>query len=368
MASTTQVANLNASLIGGQPVNNLALLSAPNAFTAQNQFNTGLVASANGVNYAVQAVDSNTFGQTYGVLATTANPFGFAVKGTQNEGSQVGGAIGASGVWGDSTSNPGVVGTSDVSIGGWFLNNSSEVEALVVSNRGSAGPAIFLGNTGDCEIDGAGDLACSGSKSAVVPVDNLNRKVALYAVESPENWFEDFGSGQLSNGSATVTLEPVFAQTVNAGVEYHVFLTPNGDSQGHLYVTNKTAASFEVHESAGGQSSIPFDYRIVARRKGYESIRLADKTKEFDPARRPNSPPPTAKNRGGAIALPSSNPQKRTHFEVRFAAKFVPFLSAFIPFICGHFFGHNFSKKIFRILFNHFQRISCSSRTPAFPK
>jgi len=34
------------------------------------------------------------------------------------------------------------------------------------------------------------------------------------------------GSGELSNGSAHIELDPTFAQTVNAGVEYHVFLTP----------------------------------------------------------------------------------------------------------------------------------------------
>ena len=79
------------------------------------------------------------------------------------------------------------------------------------------------------------------------------------------------------NGSAVVHLESTFAQTVNSSVEYHVFLTPNGDCKG-LYVTSKTADSFEVHELAGGVASVAFDYRIMAHRKGYENIRLADNT------------------------------------------------------------------------------------------
>ena len=58
-------------------------------------------------------------------------------------------------------------------------------------------------------------------------------------------------------------------------MEYHVFLTPKGDCKG-LYVANETPAGFEVHELGGGQSTVAFDYRIVARRKGYESVRLAD--------------------------------------------------------------------------------------------
>jgi hypothetical protein len=99
-------------------------------------------------------------------------------------------------------------------------------------------------------------------------------------MEAPENWFEDAGSVRLAHGSAVVQLESVFAQTVNSGVEYHVFLTPKGDCKG-LYVTNETANSFEVRELGGGKASIAFDYRIMARRKGYENVRLADKTKPF---------------------------------------------------------------------------------------
>ena len=117
-----------------------------------------------------------------------------------------------------------------------------------------------------------GNFAATGTKSAVVPLPD-NRVVSLYAVESPENWFEDFGSGQLQNGEAEITLDPTFAETVNTESKYHVFLTPNGDSQG-LYIARKSPAGFEVREQRGGKSDIAFDYRIVARRRGYETVRL----------------------------------------------------------------------------------------------
>jgi hypothetical protein len=202
-------------------------------------------------------------------------------------------AFGA-GVWGDSNLpasvgyTPAVMGTADDQYAGYFANSSGYSPTLLVENVSSGPYATLLdlnGGLGNCQVDIAGDLYCTGSKSAVVPVDNNTRKVALYAVESPENWFEDFGSGQLSNGVALVTLEPVFAQTVNLGVDYHVFLTPNGDSKG-LYVSRKTATSFEVRESGSGSSTVAFDYRIVARRKGYEAVRLADKTKQQEFARK----------------------------------------------------------------------------------
>jgi hypothetical protein len=52
-----------------------------------------------------------------------------------------------------------------------------------------------------------------------------------------------------------------------------------------LYVSQKAATSFEVHELGGGASSVSFDYRIVALRKNFENIRMQDHTKDLDPAR-----------------------------------------------------------------------------------
>jgi hypothetical protein len=171
-----------------------------------------------------------------------------------------------------------------------------------------------VGEFGNCTLDNGGDLNCTGTKSAVVPVDKGTRQVALYAVEAPENWFEDAGAGQLSNGSAVVALEPTFAQTVNSGVEYHVFLTPKGDCEG-LYVTHETATGFEVRELRGGHSNIAFDYRVMARRKGYESVRLADRTKFMESVRR--NRPVAAREAGPdspAVPAPSADahvPQPR---------------------------------------------------------
>jgi len=131
-----------------------------------------------------------------------------------------------------------------------------------------------------------------------------------------KNWSEDAGSGQLSDGVAVIQLEPVFAQTVNTGVGYHVFLTPNGDCKG-LYVTNKTADSFEVRELGGGKANVSFDYRIMARRKGYEDIRLADKTKQFEDALKEPQPrsgvtpikPPQPPRLKAEPAKPSTKPK-----------------------------------------------------------
>jgi hypothetical protein len=73
-----------------------------------------------------------------------------------------------------------------------------------------------------------------------------------------------------------------------------------GDCRG-LYVTNETTDGFEVRELGGGTANIAFDYRIVARRKGYETIRLADKTKRFEQVA--NEPRPVP---GRVVASPKN--------------------------------------------------------------
>jgi hypothetical protein len=97
--------------------------------------------------------------------------------------------------------------------------------------------------------------------------------VRLYCVESPESWFEDFGHGQLTNGSSTVTLEPGFAAVVKTE-DYHIFVTPHGEPKGPLYVSSKTPTGFMVREAGSGASSVAFDYRIVAKRKDVAGVRL----------------------------------------------------------------------------------------------
>ena len=86
----------------------------------------------------------------------------------------------------------------------------------------------------------------------------------LHCMESPEHWFEDFGTAKLKGGRTVVKLDADFAKVIKRG-DYRVFVTPEGDCRG-LYV-HRSAASFEVRELMGGKSSIAFSYRIVGRRK-----------------------------------------------------------------------------------------------------
>jgi hypothetical protein len=111
-----------------------------------------------------------------------------------------------------------------------------------------------------------------GVKSAAVRHPDGSHRL-LYAVESPESWFEDFGIAKLKKGRAEVKLDKDFVKLVAGGADYHIFLTPRGDSQG-MYVSRQKPGSFEVTEQQDGKSSIPFSYRVVAKRKDIRGTRL----------------------------------------------------------------------------------------------
>jgi hypothetical protein len=188
--------------------------------------------------------------------------------------------------------------------GGAKITNTSNTEpTLYLSNNGTGGVTDFLKTkeapaardgifktmlastaTGVCGIGGNGDLSCTGQMKSLVSAGDSGRQVETYAMQSPENWMEDFGSGDLARGVAVVKIDPAFAATVSESADYHVFITPNGDSKG-LYVIRKTATSFEVRESGGGTSSLSFDYRIVGKRRGYEAQRLTDVTESLNAAK-----------------------------------------------------------------------------------
>jgi hypothetical protein len=221
--------------------------------------------------------------------------------------SKILGITGAVGVWADGGStagSTGVIATTDDGNAAVFVNNSSSGFYTVFINAQNKGTSPFVaGNAGTgqaCSIDANANLKCAGTLTGIAELDGGARKVALSAIQSPKNWFEDAGSAQLANGAAMVRLDPDFAQTVNTEVEYNVFLTPYGDCKG-LYVANRTANSFEVRELGGGSSGISFGYRIMALRKKYENVRFADHTHDPDLSKQVTP----RKNPSARVALPA---------------------------------------------------------------
>ena len=259
----------------------------------------------------IVAAEEATSGFTLGVSAVSDSPNGAGVlglgQGMSNTGNNLIGCC-AFGVWGDTRSNvfgdAALIGTADDARAIYLQNNSTSVPTAFMFQGAANQLALQAGgNGGFCTIDSNGHENCQNGFSMTAAVASGARRVALYAMESPQHWFEDFGAGRLENGTAAVALDPTFAQTVNAASDYHVFLTPEGDCLG-LYVSRKTASGFEVRELGGGRSTVAFDYRIVALRRGFENVRLEDVTDRWNKMNT-SMPTPTP---GAPFKTPSAPP------------------------------------------------------------
>jgi hypothetical protein len=176
------------------------------------------------------------------------------VSGT--EGPKVPDIATTAGVVGTSSDLSGVIGTSKALIGVFGFSNNVGIVGRTTNPNSFAG--FFIGN-----VAVNGTLTATVKNSVVTFPDRTQR--VLHCMESPEHWFEDFGTAKLRDGRATVKLDGDFAKAIKP-TGYHVFVTPEGDCRG-LYVRGKTSASFEVRELGGGKSSVAFSYRIVGRRR-----------------------------------------------------------------------------------------------------
>jgi hypothetical protein len=157
---------------------------------------------------------------------------------------------------GSAASRPGVIGTSNALMG---VYGFSAANAGIVGE--TANPNSFAGFfAGNAVVTGT---LTAGVKNAMVAFPDGTQRV-LHCMESPEHWFEDFGTAKLKRGRAVIALDADFAKVITR--DYRVFLTPEGDCRG-LYVRRKGALSFKVRELTGGNSNVAFSYRIVGRRK-----------------------------------------------------------------------------------------------------
>ena len=194
-----------------------------------------------GSTYGAYGIATAATGTTYGVRGAASSPSGAGVYGSG----------GYQGVYGIGAY--GVEGWTNTSYGyaGWFQT--------------SVGNGVRVATpTGK-----VGLLVTGGSKNAAVPTSSGMR--LLSSEESTEVWFTDYGSQQTRNGSTTVAIDPIFAETVDLTLPYHVFTQVYGDAD--IFVTNRTAKGFEVRVRDGAPD-VEFSYRIVAKRLGFQTQRL----------------------------------------------------------------------------------------------
>jgi hypothetical protein len=145
--------------------------------------------------------------------------------------------------------------------GGYFDGNQDNTNNGGGNNVGEdyAYVGITVGNT-------TYKILGTGSNSTMVNDSEGNKRV-LFSPEAPEILFEDYGTGQLTNGKTTITLDPLLNSVIYVSDNHplKVFIQLEGDCKG-VYVTNKSANGFTVVELNGGKSNVPFSWHIVANR------------------------------------------------------------------------------------------------------
>lgn len=158
-----------------------------------------------------------------------------------------------------------------------YTNDYMTIDLDNDNNNANSDFAILNGtDTAVFRVYENGNLTATGTKSAEVKTAGYGPRL-LYAVESPEVWFEDIGTAQLKAGVATVKFEPIFAETVDLTTDYHVYVTPLCDEAVVLFVTDKLAEGFTVKGVTldNRPGNCAFDYRVMAKRLGYSDVRLA---------------------------------------------------------------------------------------------
>jgi hypothetical protein len=236
---------------------------------------------------------------SFGVLGSSASAIGvqgqitagsaantIAVKGL-NQSTGAGGV----GVRGECTNGTGVYGATSTGLYGVYgIAGSHQGAGGVVGVATVAGTIGFAGAafapatdagyfTGNVSVFGS--FAATGAKFAVVKGQDGKYR-GMYAVESPECWFEDAGEGTLTGGKASVKLDALFAQHVHTD-SYHVFLTPH-DAEHHLAVPGRAGQGFSVQASPSTDAATKgkkasdlsgtFSWRVMAKRNDIKGERL----------------------------------------------------------------------------------------------
>lgn len=158
---------------------------------------------------------------------------------------------------------------------GYFSVSIGEKKELLVSGLDSS----FYGNVnisgGNVDISGGNltvhkDFMCTGTKKRIVDTENYDIR-SQYCYETATPMFGDIGTAQTDEtGECYISIDDIFAETVNTSIEYQVFLQKEG--QGDLWVEEKTPTYFTVK----GTENLKFSWEIKAIQRDYEFERLEE--------------------------------------------------------------------------------------------
>ena len=158
---------------------------------------------------------------------------------------------------------------------GQFHVSIGEKKEFFVSDLDSS----FYGNVnisgGNVDISGGNltvhkDFSCTGTKKRIVDTENYDIR-SQYCYETATPMFGDIGTAQTDEtGECYISIDDIFAETVNTSIEYQVFLQKEG--QGDLWVEEKTPTYFTVK----GTENLKFSWEIKAIQRDYEFERLEE--------------------------------------------------------------------------------------------
>jgi hypothetical protein len=153
--------------------------------------------------------------------------------------------------------------------------------ATQTGNHNQAG-GYFSNGAGDyvyvaCHTSGGVSRKIEGSGSVNTVMQTSKGRVSLVCPESPEAWIEDYGTGEIAAGAAHVDLDPTFLEctTVDEANPLKVFVELTSPLEQQYYV-KKGDKGFDVIVVGEGAAAAgcTFDYKVVARWKGYENSRF----------------------------------------------------------------------------------------------
>jgi hypothetical protein len=155
-------------------------------------------------------------------------------------------------------------------LGSAFTNSSTRAGGYFESNSypGVNQAFAYVAST----VGIARKITGTNAVSEIVPTENHGR-VTLTCPESPEYWYQDYGTVEMINGRATIILDEILADIiiVDEANPIRVTCTPvampyfNG-----ITIMSQTKNSVEVLELNGGNHSGKLQYQLVVRPKtGY---------------------------------------------------------------------------------------------------
>lgn len=135
-------------------------------------------------------------------------------------------------------------------------NDSATQHTIAAIAESGSFPAARFNGTVRIE----GDLV-KGNLQAVV--NTSGGPAGFSSLEAPDARFADYGTGRTTGTSATIAIDPKFAETVEL-TAYMVFVSPMGTAA-EIAVANQNEEGFTVVAS----EDTKFAYKIVAVRKGF---------------------------------------------------------------------------------------------------